>query len=133
MAASMALLSQRIDRFLWFARLAASRSSAQALAERGIIRLNGRRIERAHAPVRIGDLITLPHGNSARVLRIVALPVRRGPSSEALSHYEELRTGDAGEPLNGGTSQAVDRLTLDAAPHIAGLRAISHVIRGKKP
>jgi ribosome-associated heat shock protein Hsp15 len=101
MVAPMAPPSQRIDRFLWFARLAASRSNAQVLAERGIIRLNGRRIERAHVPVRIGDLITLPHGNSARVLRIVALPVRRGPSSEALSHYEELRTGEGTKPLNG--------------------------------
>ncbi len=84
----------RIDKFLWFTRLARSRSYAQALAEEGHIRLNGRRIDRAHAPVRPGDLITLPHGASARVVRVSMLPARRGPAPEAQSCYEEIRVGD---------------------------------------
>ena len=71
----------RIDKFLWFARLAKSRSVAQAMAERGIMRLNGRRVDRAHSPVRVGDLITL------------VLPHRRGPASEAALCYEELELG----------------------------------------
>lgn len=86
--------SLRIDKFLWFTRLARSRSYAQALAEEGHIRLNGRRVERAHAPVRLGDLITLPHGGSARVVRVSALPLRRGPAPEAQGCYEEIRVGD---------------------------------------
>lgn len=84
----------RIDKFLWFTRLARSRSYAQALAEEGHIRLNGRRIDRAHAPVRPGDLITLPHGASARVVRVSMLPARRGPAPEAQGCYEEIRVGD---------------------------------------
>lgn len=87
--------SQRIDRFLWHARLAGSRSAAQALAERGIVRLNGRRIERAHTPVRRGDLLTLPLGNAVRVIRIVELPSRRGPAPEAHALYEFIETGDS--------------------------------------
>lgn len=83
----------RIDKFLWFVRLARSRSHAQKLAEEGHIRLNGRRIERAHAAVRSGDLITLPHGNGARVVRVSALPVRRGPAAEALACYDDIRIG----------------------------------------
>lgn len=83
----------RIDKFLWYARLAKSRSFAQKLAEDGHIRLNGRRIERAHAPVRTGDLITFPHGESVRVVRVSALPARRGPSPEAQGCYEELTVG----------------------------------------
>ncbi|MEC3910474.1 RNA-binding S4 domain-containing protein [Sphingobium sp. CR2-8] len=83
----------RIDKFLWFARLSKSRSIAQKLAEDGHIRLNGRRIERAHAPVRPGDLITFPHGDAVRVVRIVALPTRRGPAPEAQACYEELMVG----------------------------------------
>lgn len=74
-------------------RLAPSRSSAQALAERGIIRLNGRRIDRAHAPVRIGDLITLPQGNVVRVVRVEKLPLRRGPASEAQLCYSAIMPG----------------------------------------
>lgn len=83
----------RIDKFLWFVRLANSRSSAQKMAEQGVIRLNGRRIDRAHAPVRPGDLITFPYGESARVVRVTALPVRRGPSAEAAEMFEEIVVG----------------------------------------
>lgn len=86
--------SLRIDKFLWFARLAQSRSVAQKLAEDGHIRLNGRRIERAHAPVRMGDLITFPHPSGVRVVRIIQLPGRRGPAVEAQCCYEELKLGD---------------------------------------
>lgn len=85
--------SLRIDKFLWFARLSKSRSLAHALAEDGHIRLNGRRIERAHAPVRAGDLITFPHFERVRVVRVVALPARRGPATEAQACYEELTVG----------------------------------------
>ena len=80
----------RIDKFLWFARLTKSRSIAQKLAEQGVIRVNGRRIERSHIAVRPGDLITFPHGGGARVVRIAALPKRRGPAPEAGACYEEL-------------------------------------------
>jgi ribosome-associated heat shock protein Hsp15 len=85
--------SLRIDKFLWFARLAKSRSIAQKMAEDGHIRLNGRRIERSHAPVRAGDLITFPHPSGVRVVRILQLPGRRGPAPEAQSCYEELTVG----------------------------------------
>ncbi|WP_300398619.1 RNA-binding S4 domain-containing protein [uncultured Sphingobium sp.] len=85
--------SLRIDKYLWFARLSKSRSIAQKLAEEGHIRLNGRRIDRAHAPVRAGDLITFPHIESVRVVRVLALPVRRAPAPEAQSCYEELTIG----------------------------------------
>jgi ribosome-associated heat shock protein Hsp15 len=88
--------SQRIDKYLWFVRLAPDRSSAQALAERGIIRLNGRRVERAHVPVRVGDLITVPQGMAVRVIRVEKLPVRRGPFSEAQLCYSAITPG--GEP-----------------------------------
>jgi ribosome-associated heat shock protein Hsp15 len=83
----------RIDKFLWFTHLAKSRSLAQKVAEDGHIRLNGRRIDRAHAVVRIGDLITFPQGTQVRVVRVAALPVRRGPTPEAHACYEDLQVG----------------------------------------
>ncbi|MBN8831665.1 MAG: RNA-binding S4 domain-containing protein [Sphingomonadales bacterium] len=89
--------SLRLDKFLWFVRLSPSRSSAQALAERGIVRLNGRRIERAHAAVRVGDLITLPQGNVVRVIRVEKLPERRGPAPEAQLCYSAITPGSAPE------------------------------------
>lgn len=85
--------SQRIDKFLWYARIVKSRGQAQVLVERGVIRLNGRRIERAHVPVRIGDLITTPHGPHVRVLRVLRILERRGPPAEAATAVEELEPG----------------------------------------
>ncbi|WBY07064.1 S4 domain-containing protein [Sphingomonas sp. 7/4-4] len=71
--------SIRLDRFLWFARLAKTRSAAQAIAEKGTLRLDGRRIERSAAPVRIGSIIVFPLFGKVLALRVEALPKRRGP------------------------------------------------------
>lgn len=68
---------QRIDRFLWHARLARSRSLARKIAERGHIRCDGRRIDRAHAKVRIGEVLSVPLPRGVKVLRIESLPPRR--------------------------------------------------------
>ena len=80
----------RIDKLLWFLRLTKTRTRAQALAFQGHIRLNGRRIERAHQPVGEGDILTIPWGGGARVIEICALPTRRGPACEAQSCYRVL-------------------------------------------
>ncbi len=71
--------SLRIDKFLWFARLAKSRSVAQKMAEDGHIRLNGRRIERSHAPVRAGDLITFPHPSASGSSASSSSPAAEAP------------------------------------------------------
>jgi len=86
----MAADTQRIDRFLWFARLTKTRSLAQALCERGHLRIDGRRIDRAHAPVRIGNVLSLPLPSGVRVIRIEKLPARRGPAPEAALLYAEI-------------------------------------------
>jgi ribosome-associated heat shock protein Hsp15 len=82
--------AQRIDRFLWYTRLAHDRDAAQELAERGVVRLNGRRVERAHASVRPGDVLTLPKGAQVLVIRVLSLPPRRGPAPEARLCYALL-------------------------------------------
>lgn len=83
----------RLDRFLWFARLAKSRGAAQELAETGMMRLDGRRIERSSVQVRVGSVIAFPLRGKVRVLRVEALPLRRGPPAEALTLYQELLAG----------------------------------------
>ncbi len=87
----------RIDRFLWFARIVKTRALAQALAEKGRIRLNGRTIDRAHAPVRPGDVLSFAQRGEVRVLRVAALPGRRGPAAEARLLYSELTGAPGGD------------------------------------
>lgn len=95
----------RIDRFLWFARITRTRAAAQALAETRLVRIDGRRIERAHVPVRVGSVIAFPIAGRVRVLRVVALPARRGPAVEAAACYDELSPG-ASEPVDAGNPAA---------------------------
>ena len=83
----------RLDKFLWFARIVKTRSLAQGLAEGGHLRLSGRIIDRAHAPVRIGDVLAFAVHGKVRVLRIDALPDRRGTQAEARALYTELTEG----------------------------------------
>ncbi|MEO6718280.1 MAG: S4 domain-containing protein [Novosphingobium sp.] len=80
----------RIDRLLWFLRWAKTRTIAQSMAEAGHIRLNGRRVERAHQQVAAGDVLVVPVGATVRVLELVVLPTRRGPASEARGCYRLL-------------------------------------------
>ncbi len=87
----------RLDKFLWFARIAKSRALARAMAEGGRIRLSGRIVDRAHAPVRVGDVLSFAQNGAVRVLRIEALPVRRGPPAEARAHYCELTGAPGGD------------------------------------
>jgi ribosome-associated heat shock protein Hsp15 len=87
--------SLRLDKFLWFARIVKTRALAQAMAEKGRMRLNSRVVDRAHAPVRVGDVLSFAQRGEVRLLRIEALPARRGPPAEARLHYCEL-TSEAG-------------------------------------
>lgn len=89
--------SLRLDKFLWFARIVKTRALAQQLAEEGRIRIDGRVIDRAHAPVRTGDVLSFALRGTVRILRVEALPARRGPAAEARALYTELTSegGDA--------------------------------------
>jgi ribosome-associated heat shock protein Hsp15 len=83
----------RLDKFLWFARIVKTRALAQQLAEGGRIRIAGRVADRAHAPVRVGDVLSFALRGQVRVIRIEALPVRRGPAAEARLAYSEVPEG----------------------------------------
>ena len=82
--------AQRLDKFLWSARFLKSRSLASGLCAAGRIRVSGRLVDKAHTLVRVGDVLTFPLGARIRVVRILALPTRRGPAAEARALYEDL-------------------------------------------
>jgi len=86
----------RIDLFLHRIRLLKSRSLAQSLIETGYVRVDGKRIEKTAEQVKTGSIVALPLRGKVRILRVLALPGRRGPAPEARACYEELGadTGD---------------------------------------
>jgi ribosome-associated heat shock protein Hsp15 len=87
----------RIDKWLWHARFHKTRSLAQAAATKGHIRLNGRRIEKSSAEVKVDDLLTVPLGNQVIVVRVLALGLRRGPATEARTLYAVADEKNDGE------------------------------------
>ncbi len=90
--------AMRLDRFLWYVRIVKTRSAAQALCEKGLLRIDGRRVERSAASVRVGSILAFPIQGKVRVLRVEALPIRRGPPGEARLCYEDLVTDSRVEP-----------------------------------
>ena len=90
----------RIDSYLHCIRLTKSRSLAQAIIDQGHLRLNGKRVLKPSEPVHVGSIIALPLRGDVRVLKVVALPARRGPPGEARCAYEEIEP----QPTAGGAA-----------------------------
>lgn len=80
----------RIDKWLWFARVAKTRSQAARLVTSGGVRLNKEKVSAASQSVRIGDVLTIARGNQILIYKVVELGVRRGPAPEAQALYENL-------------------------------------------
>lgn len=89
---------QRIDRWLWHARLVRTRVAAAALAEAGFVRVNGVRIDAPGRMVRSGDVITVALDRRVRLLRVKGFAERRGPAGRAAALYEDLDATGFGRP-----------------------------------
>lgn len=85
---------QRIDKWLWYARIFKSRSLAAKFVETGKIRVKSgakrSKLQKAAQTVRVGDILTFPHGNRIRVFEVKAPGKRRGPAIEAQTLYNDL-------------------------------------------
>jgi ribosome-associated heat shock protein Hsp15 len=81
---------QRIDRWLWHARLVRTRDAAAALAGGGYVRINGARIDAPGRMVRTGDVITVALDRGVRVLKVTGFVERRGPGGSGVTLYEDL-------------------------------------------
>lgn len=81
---------QRIDRWLWHARLVRTRGDAAALTGAGYVRINGVRIDAPGRTVRTGDVITVALDRRVRVLKVRGFVERRGPAAGTATLYEDL-------------------------------------------
>ena len=81
---------QRLDKWLWHARVVKARSSAAALVEAGHVRINGVREKAPGHAVKAGDVLTIGLDNSVRVLRVVGFAERRGDAAAARVLFDDL-------------------------------------------
>ena len=85
---------QRLDKWLWFARFAKTRTLAARLVTDGFVRVNGRRVETAAKPVAVGDVVTVAALHRTAAVRVLSTGERRGPAPEAQTLYEEAGRDD---------------------------------------
>ena len=97
---------QRIDKWLWHARMLRTRSAASALVEAGHVRLNGRRIVSPSQAVRAGDVVTLALDRSVRVVKVAGFCERRGAAPAARALYREMTTGSGAKASAAGADSA---------------------------
>ncbi|ABC20880.1 RNA-binding S4 domain-containing protein [Rhodospirillum rubrum] len=115
-------LSQRIDKWLWYARFCKTRGLAQTLCAAGHVKREGESLVKAATLVRPGDRLTLVLGPLRRTVVVRAAGARRGPAPEARTLYDEPepaeRLGDPtmeglSRPSGGGRPTKKDRRALD--------------------
>ena len=88
---------QRLDKWLWCARMMRARADCARLVAAGSLRINRQTTEKPHARLRVGDVVTLPLRGDVRVLEVLSLASRRGPAPEARMLYREIGPVPCGE------------------------------------
>ncbi|MBR0757472.1 RNA-binding S4 domain-containing protein [Bradyrhizobium jicamae] len=84
---------QRLDKWLWHARVVKARTSAAELVESGHVRINGTREKSPGHGVKLGDVVTVALDNSVRVMKVTGFAERRGDAASARVLYEDLQAG----------------------------------------
>jgi ribosome-associated heat shock protein Hsp15 len=108
---------QRLDKWLWFARLVKTRTLAAALIAAGKVRVNGRRAEKPSRLLKMGDVVTGTRSGTLFVVRVLDGGSRRGPANLAASLYEDLTPPaklDLPRPAHGPRPTKRNRRRLDA-------------------
>lgn len=82
--------TQRLDKWLWFARLAKTRTLATEFVLSGKVRVNRARVDKPSYAVRVDDVLTVVVGRKVHVLKVLDFGLRRGPAPAARALYEEL-------------------------------------------
>jgi ribosome-associated heat shock protein Hsp15 len=82
---------QRLDKWMWHARVVKARTSAAALVEAGYVRINGVRETAPGHSVKIGDVLTIGLDRSVRLLKVVGFSERRGNAAAARVLYDDLQ------------------------------------------
>jgi ribosome-associated heat shock protein Hsp15 len=82
---------ERLDKWLFAARIVRTRTMAQELVRGGGVRLNGVRVESAGRTLKAGDVLTVRLAGGVRVMEVLAYHERRG-AAETSGLYREIET-----------------------------------------
>ena len=82
---------QRIDKWLWHARIVKTRTSAAGLVTSGHIRVNSARVVTPSHPVKVGDVLTIALDRRVRIWKVADFSERRGDADAARALYIDLQ------------------------------------------
>ena len=82
---------QRLDKWLWHARVVKTRTDAATLVEKGRVRLNGSREKSPGHAIKIGDVLTVALDGRVRILKVVDFCERRGDAAAGAALYDDLQ------------------------------------------
>lgn len=103
---------QRLDKWLWYARVVKSRSLAQGLIEGGRVRLNKSKVDKPRQIVKRDDVLTITVHHKVRVLKVLLPGTRRGPAAEAQTLFEDLTPPEPPRQLTGDGSPVAGEATV---------------------
>jgi ribosome-associated heat shock protein Hsp15 len=83
---------QRLDKWLWHARVVKARTSAASLVESGHVRVNGVREKSPGHAVKAGDVVTIALDRGVRLMKVTGFSERRGDATAARALYEDLKS-----------------------------------------
>ena len=117
---------QRLDKWLWCARLVKTRSGAARLIEAGKVRINGTRALKPSRLVKAGDVLTAMSLGRLSVVRVLGSLDRRGPAGLARTLYQDLTPQaptEPGQAHDGAWRQSGPRPTKRDRRRIDALRS----------
>lgn len=90
---------QRIDKWLWHARIVRTRSDAAELVAKGHVRLNGTRETSPGRGIKAGDVLTVSLDARVRIVKVLTFTERRDDAQTARHLYEDSAvSGDLQRP-----------------------------------
>jgi ribosome-associated heat shock protein Hsp15 len=115
--AATAAGTQRLDKWIWFARFVKTRTLASDIVSAGKVRLNRIRVDKPAQTVRAGDVLTLNLNRRIQLVRVLGIAERRGPSAAARALYEELTAeGDVIKPQSTSSPPGAGRQPSEVGP-----------------
>ena len=80
----------RLDIYLYYIRIFKSRSLATKFVSSNRLRISGQVTQKSHKLISIGDVLTMTINDNIKILKVLDIPKRRGPYSEAINFYEDI-------------------------------------------
>ena len=83
-------LNIRLDQLLYYLRLFKTRGIATIAIEKGSCKVNNFLVKKKNKAISIGDVVYIKNEKVTKQIKILKIPLRRGPFKEAKIHYEDI-------------------------------------------